>query len=343
MSLRNQLDTGVISLYDRLIDAVTELNPLDSRASQHHSIASSIVSNSSRRHAQEAHRQGQTISQLVRSYGDLSQIIIEHSEDIGETIGSTEFSRFNLCMDEAIAQAVTEFQSITVISVEKSERMKLGVLVHELRNSLASAMLSHQLILRDAVGSKGATSQIMTNSLNRMRDLIDRSVAEARMERSEDLAPTIFSLFDILNEIEMSLLAESIAKGVTIVSEIDTTISMKADRHIIVSAITNLLQNAIKYTARNRCVIIRAFIFKGDAVIEIEDRCGGLDETKIPLLFDPYVQANTDRSGIGLGLSIVQKACALTGCNADVRNLPGEGCVFSIKIPAACLAVAVTA
>ena len=343
LSPADKLDAGLISLYDQLTQAVGVSHRNDTPATRQIFVAASIVSSTSRKHAQDAHRHGHTISQLVRSYGNLSQVITEHADEISEPITTNEFALFNLCMDEATAQAVTEFQRLTLGSIESSERLKMGVLVHELRNCLAGAVLSHELIRRGMVGNDGSTSAIITNSLNRMRELIDRSVAEARMDRVQDLVLTTFRLFDLVSEVETSLAAESSAKTVTVLTEVDTTIHVKADRHLMVSAITNLVLNAIKYTSPETIVKVRGILENRDALIEVEDCCGGLYENKMSALFDPYSQANGDRSGIGLGLSIVQKACDLNGCAVNVRNLPGKGCIFSIRIPASCLVIATEA
>ncbi len=51
---------------------------------------------------------------------------------------------------------------------------------------------------------------------------------------------------------------------------------MVADDHLLVSAISNLLQNAIKFTRNNETVILRASYVDGAVCIEVEDRCGGL-------------------------------------------------------------------
>ena len=64
-------------------------------------------------------------------------------------------------------------------------------------------------------------------------------------------------------------------------------------------------------------------------------RCGGLPDGASTELFEPFVQRGTDRSGLGLGLAIVRQAVEAHGGTVAVENLPGRGCVFTVRLPAA--------
>jgi signal transduction histidine kinase len=69
--------------------------------------------------------------------------------------------------------------------------------------------------------------------------------------------------------------------------------------------------------------------------VEIEDECGGLPEST-GNLFQPFGdRRGTDRSGLGLGLSIARKAVRAHKGDILVRNMPGKGCVFTIDVPLA--------
>jgi signal transduction histidine kinase len=68
-------------------------------------------------------------------------------------------------------------------------------------------------------------------------------------------------------------------------------------------------------------------------LISVTDECGGIDPKKVEKLFEPYVQASTDRSGLGLGLSIAQRAVQLNAGTLTVSNSTGQGCTFTIDIP----------
>lgn len=333
LSEPHELDNGVTVLYDQLTDVIKDSLEKDSSETRHKYVNDAVTQLTSRKYAQESYRQGYTISQLVRGYGSLCQGITEYALENGIRITSAEFAQLNLGLDIAIAQAVTEFQKIALGSVEKSEKQKLGFLVHELRNSLSSAVLAYELVRMGRVGSSGATSHIIVNALNQMRELIDHSVAGVRMSTNHELELSVFKLIDLLSEVESSLASESNAKYLIVYMEADPDVEVEADRHLMVSAVTNLMQNAIKYTKVGSSVRMRAMVDGRDVVIEVEDQCGGLPEGKAEELLRPSSQINFEPGSSGIGLSIVRRACELNGCDLTIRNMPGAGCIFSIRMP----------
>jgi signal transduction histidine kinase len=68
-------------------------------------------------------------------------------------------------------------------------------------------------------------------------------------------------------------------------------------------------------------------------VIEVEDECGGLLTNKADLLQAFGDRRASDRSGLGLGLSVARTAMRTQGGDISVRNIPGKGCVFTIEMP----------
>ena len=95
----------------------------------------------------------------------------------------------------------------------------------------------------------------------------------------------------------------------------------------------NLLHNAFKYTHLPGRVVLRTRSEPGHILIEVEDGCGGLPETDE--LFRAFGdRRGSDRSGLGLGLSISRRAVAANGGEIRALSLPGKGCIFTIDLPA---------
>src|SRR5262249_49122871 len=124
-----------------------------------------------------------------------------------------------------------------------------------------------------------------------------------------------------------------VERGIRIDLEVEKDLIVDVDEHLLVSAISNLLQNAIKFTRNNETIILRASHVDGAVCIEVEDRCGGLPDGSSEDLFQPFVQKNSDGRGAGLGLAIARQATEAHGGTLHVRNMPGTGCVFVIQIP----------
>src|SRR5437763_4679865 len=97
----------------------------------------------------------------------------------------------------------------------------------------------------------------------------------------------------------------------------------------------NLLTNAFKFTRSGGSVTLRAYHQDRRLRIEVQDECGGIPESK----GDPFQsfgdQRGSDRTGLGLGLSIARKAVRAHGGDIQIRNTPGKGCVFVIEVPLA--------
>lgn len=108
-----------------------------------------------------------------------------------------------------------------------------------------------------------------------------------------------------------------------------------ADPQILASALMNLLNNAFKYTEPGGRVVLSGQAADGRILIEVEDECGGIPDMRRDLFQAFGERRGTDRSGVGLGLSIARKAVTSQDGNIGVRNIPGKGCVFVIDVPLA--------
>jgi signal transduction histidine kinase len=124
-------------------------------------------------------------------------------------------------------------------------------------------------------------------------------------------------------------------RGIEVRTEIAGPAEVAGDPELLGSALTNLVQNAVKFTHAGGVVVIRTAVTERTLTIEVEDECGGLPTDRADELFKPFVQRSTDRSGIGLGLAIARAAIEAHRGTLRVRNLPGQGCVFAITLPRA--------
>jgi len=117
------------------------------------------------------------------------------------------------------------------------------------------------------------------------------------------------------------------------VAPIDRDLTVDADRQMLGSAVSNLLQNAFKFSRRNGTVSLTARAADDRVLIEVEDECGGLPPGNAEELLRPFEQRSSDRTGLGLGLSISHRAVQANDGTLNVRNLGGTGCIFTIDLP----------
>lgn len=323
LATSEQLERGLSLFLDQLIAV------LDQKVGAH---PKDLLSDAAT-HGRECLRLGYTLSHVVHAYGAMCQAITELATIKDAKISSSDFNILNGCLDAAIAAAVSEFQFRSNEANEEREIMNLGFLAHELRSALSSAATAHEMIKAGLVGTGGSTSGVLEANLVRMRNLIDRSLCEVRLRADSDLYVEKFHLSDLLDQIIVTARIDAAKRNQTVMTEVDYKIEIEADRQFILSAIANLVQNAIKYTKPNGTIHIRAEVLENNVLIEVEDECGGIGLEKIDSLFKPYVQGHTDRSGLGLGLSIAQRAIHLNQGKITIRDNPGLGCAFVIEIP----------
>ncbi|WP_309246788.1 sensor histidine kinase [Ramlibacter montanisoli] len=96
-----------------------------------------------------------------------------------------------------------------------------------------------------------------------------------------------------------------------------------------------MLQNAFKFTQPGTLVTLSANPVGKEVDIDVADHCGGLPTGAAGTLFTPFAQHGTDRSGLGLGLSIARRSVEAEGGQLGVRDVPGVGCVFTMRLPMA--------
>lgn len=293
------------------------------------------IGDTAARHGASMLARGFTVSQVVHTYGDVCQAVTEAAIVHEVAISTEEFHTLNRCLDTAIAEAVTEHARVSPQSRSAGCDEQVGHLAHESRNHLNAALMAFESLRTGTVAVNGNTAGVLGRSLLSLRDLMDRAVADIRREspaaHRERLAVSSF-----LSELGISASMDAESRGVTFtLTPGDPALTIDADPPLLVSAITNLLSNAFKFTPPGGRVGLAAHRRGARVLIDIEDECGGLPEAND----DPFKafgeQRGRDRTGLGLGLSIARKAIRSLGGDISIRNMPGKGCAFVIDLPLA--------
>jgi len=340
-----ELAHGIPLFLDQLIKTLRleqTSNPMQSRKvsgeSGGENLNSSEIEKSAGQHGRELMQHGFTVDQVVHDYGDLCQAITDLAFELKTPIEIDEFRTLNRCLDNGIAEAVTEFncQHDFVVGDKQVDSLneRMGVFTHELRNQLNTATLALNVVKSGNVGLAGATGAVLSNSLSGMRNLINHSLNEVRNTAGSPSLSRRFSLAGFINEIKNSALLEAHARECSLsVADIDPQLALDADRDILSAAVANLLQNAFKFTQPRTEVRLNAYASADRIRIDVEDRCGGLPSGDAKKMFMPFAQNGDDKSGLGLGLSITRNSVEANKGILSARDIPGTGCVFTIDLP----------
>lgn len=289
-------------------------------------------------HGRELLKHGFSVDEIVHNYGDLCQAITGLAIEMEVPIATEEFRTLNLCLDNGIADAVTEFTRGREVLIAEREvqalNERMGMLAHELRNSLNTAMLATAVIRTGKVGAAGATGTVLDRSFSRLRGLIDRSLADVRVTAGMPPRRQHVLIEEFIADITISASLEARVRECEFSVEVEgSDLAVNADRDMLLSALGNLLQNAFKFTHPHSKVTLRVHA-QGDRILmDVQDQCGGLPPGDPQVLFAPYTQAGADKAGMGLGLTICRRSVEANGGTLTVRDLPGTGCVFTIDLP----------
>jgi signal transduction histidine kinase len=281
---------------------------------------------------------GFTVDQVVHDYGDLCQAITDLAVERDAPFSVDEFRTLNRCLDNAIADAVTEFsvqRDATVArrqSAEEHERM--GVLVHELRNHLHTAVLAFRALESGTLSIGGSTGSVLKRSLASLSILLSQALTEVRLAIGAPVQTEAFSLATFVVDARNAASLYAEASGCAFaVSEVDPLIGVTGNRELLLAALVNLLQNAFKFTHSHTEVTLSAYADDDRVLIDVKDNCGGLPVGALERMFKPFKQSGNNRNGLGLGLSIAKKSVEASGGTLAVRDVPGTGCIFTMDLP----------
>jgi signal transduction histidine kinase len=294
-------------------------------------------------HGHELMLQGFTVDQVVHDYGDLCQAITDLAFEVKAPIEIDEFRTLNRCLDNGIADAVTEYSyqrsSVAANFGVQALSERLGFLAHELRNLTHTATLAFTALKTGNLGVTGSTGRALERALIGLRALVDRSVADVRVAAGLPPRHELISLADFMDQIGISAALEAGARECKFtVSAVEEHLAVDVDRDMLLSAVGNLLQNAFKFTERGTEVSVHAHAVADRILIDVEDHCGGLPPGSADRMFLAFKQGDKDRSGLGLGLAICRRGVEANNGIVRVRDIPGSGCVFTIDLPRHALA-----
>jgi signal transduction histidine kinase len=223
----------------------------------------------------------------------------------------------------------------------------LGIVSHELKTPMAVMKAYTELLLRRAERAS-RTSEI--DVLNRMNDQAERMLAMIEqlldLRRMEAGLLTLeVSHFD-LSEVVRRLAHEIELTTVSHVFTVETPgkVLIRADRRRIEEVITNLLDNAVKYSPRGGTIRVRVYhdlIRKGpeSVIVSVQDEGPGVPTPDRERVFERFFQASgrlhKGRAGLGLGLYISRELVRRHGGDVWLESEPGHGATFFVRLPVA--------
>lgn len=183
---------------------------------------------------------------------------------------------------------------------------------------------------------------IISRQTDRLSDIIDDLLTLSRLESaplSEVLALDWHDLCEILQASRDVCQSRAEKKLIVLRLDCRSPMHIHVDRSLLMQAIVNLIDNAIKYSPENTRVDISARVDANHVRIDVNDEGPGIMEVHIPRLFERFYRADKARSrklgGTGLGLAIVKHITNVHRGEVGVRSSVGKGSTFTILLPKA--------
>ncbi len=287
-------------------------------------------------------------------------------------------SVFGIIMVNSVSKAITKLESATkriasgdldfklkikgndeISSLEKSFNVMREKLKDEMvKRSRFLMAVSHDLST-PLTSIKGYVEAIQ-DGFAENKDELDKYISIIK-DKTELLAYRISELIDFVkmekgewkmklveeNFYELLLSVAKIYKDDSIIFkrnfsyniDVPKDIKLSVDKNLIIRALENLFNNAIRYTEENDTIIFNASfisdkVLEKKLLLEIIDSGVGINKKEIKQIFDPFYRGNNfnNKKGFGIGLSSVKSIVEAHGWSIDVQSEPGKGSTFFINI-----------
>jgi two-component system sensor histidine kinase SenX3 len=271
-------------------------------------------------------RLGESARRELQLFGPPRQVLLVEALPLspaGETVGAVAFVR-----DVSEARRVENVRRDFVANV-----------THELKTPIgALALLAETVAMGDDPSVAQPLADRMVREADRLGriidDLLDLSLIEAQETPTREPVPVHVLLSDAVDHVRE---AAELAGIPIVVAPVPADLVVRCDRRQVVSAIANLLDNAIKYSDPGRSIELDGRIDGERIALTVRDHGIGIPSRDLERIFERFYRVDRARSratgGTGLGLSIVRHVAQAHGGEVGVESREGEGSTFTLLLP----------
>ncbi|EFK57301.1 sensor histidine kinase [Sphingobacterium spiritivorum] len=220
--------------------------------------------------------------------------------------------------------------------IHQQQQNFLLAITHELKSPLASVKLYIQTILKRDL-DKEQQQMFLQNSLKdieRLDDLVENVLLTTKLEnRSYNLPKEEFNLTEMVESI-VDRLQKNSCRSQIIKPDLDTDVRLVADKFAITNVVTNLIENAIKYSPPCASVFVRLKRESGKLIFSVTDHGIGIPDEEKKNIFNKFYRVGNESTrktkGTGLGLYIVKTVLQKHNASIKVKDNTPSGSIFEV-------------
>jgi signal transduction histidine kinase len=211
-------------------------------------------------------------------------------------------------------------------------------IAHDLRSPLARIRGVAEMTLlkdesvenyKDMAASTIEECDTLIDMINTMLDITEAEAGVSEVKKEEvEVGGLILEACELFRPI-------ADAKGIDLQTRLPQTLSLQIDRKKLQRIVSNIIENAIKYTPERGTVTVSAAARNGKIRIDVEDTGVGISEADLPHVFERFYRCDRSRSagGVGLGLSLVKAYTESLSGTIKVQSTLNQGSTFSVGFP----------
>jgi signal transduction histidine kinase len=236
------------------------------------------------------------------------------------------------------------FRDISAVKENEKLRSDMASLMsHELRTPITSISGFAQLLLMDETIPEEAREflEIIGTESQRLSKMLSTFLSVSNLEQADkqEVTKTPVKLDSVVQEVVEDLKETAKKKRIRLVEQANTHLPpVAADRGLITRAVSNLIDNAIKYSPERTSVIISTILESDFLRVTVEDRGYGIPQAEHEKIWQKFYRVaregqDKEEESTGLGLSLVKEIVEQHGGEVSVESEVGQGSRFSIALP----------
>lgn len=286
----------------------------------------------------------------IIKFNNFFKKFIEDIEQDMEKVSKNIKLDFKSCFQDSTYSRLYEklfrIQQSKKVQIEKQEHemeiihQLISDISHQVKTPIATAKTYSQMLVRnqkDTINQKEVEYiEIIYSQINKLDFLMKELIKMSRLETNIiTLKPTEYCLENILAEAYVGVLSVAEKKNIEVKAQYEGEHVVYVDYKWTIEAVTNIIDNAVKYTDVGGIIKVEIADSENYKIVKIIDNGCGIEETKIPLIFQRFYREEKAREteGLGLGLSLSKEIIEKEHGYIRVESMINKGSTFLVYLP----------